>query len=76
MGGDQGNESDFLFFDDLKDLHGLKRACRVNVYRGTDVEKCESEESGVDMAQRHDVQADVVLVEPKVDGVEEIKGNM
>ncbi len=45
----------------------------MDVGRAPDVGEGEGEEGRVDVAQGHDVQADVVLVEPEIDGIDEIE---
>ena len=49
---------------------------RVYVYRRTDVEKREGEKGRVYMAEGHDIQADIMLVESEINTVDQVKGNM
>jgi len=76
MGGDQRNKADFLFRDDIQNFLGPKRSRRMKIHGSPDIEKREREKRGIDMAQRHDIHADVMMIKAEINGIDQIKCDM
>jgi len=76
MGRNKRDKGDLFSFYNSQNFSGFERAGRVNINGGPNVGKGEGEKGGIDMAQRHHIHTDVMVVETKVNGIDEIKCNM
>ena len=73
MSGDQGDKRNFFLLDDFQYFFRFEWSRRMDVYGSTDINKGKGKKGGINVADRHDIQTKVMLIEAEIRCIDEIK---